>query len=82
MIRIFPNDSVEAREGLKRVVRRSREQETGEYDFVELARAGVAGVTEIDAAGYKGAIEIKLISSRVGGRGIVASRGVKAGDCF
>lgn len=81
MIRASPAPVIEAEEGMRLVELRLREQKKGEYPLVDFLREGLKGpLGLIDAADYKGAIEIKRLPSRGGGRGIVASRDVKQGE--
>ncbi|BGP36476.1 hypothetical protein JCM10449v2_000377 [Rhodotorula kratochvilovae] len=74
--------SVEGMEGAQRIVKMLRESRTGEYDWRELALwEEEKDAKEGPAVGdFVGPVEVVEREGRGGGRGIVATRDIKAGE--
>ncbi|KAI0720343.1 hypothetical protein C8T65DRAFT_602814 [Cerioporus squamosus] len=64
---------------IERCDARSSEQATGQYDWVTSFRTAKKKI-RLDVAGYTGAMEVRTMTHRGGGRGIVATKDLKAGD--
>ncbi|GAA6041925.1 hypothetical protein JCM8097_000225 [Rhodosporidiobolus ruineniae] len=74
------SSSEEGKEGKKRVVKMRHETETGEYDWRELASVVGPEGRDLEMGDYVGPIEVVEMEGKGGGRGVVATRDVKAGD--
>ncbi|KAG8962310.1 Cell wall alpha-1,3-glucan synthase ags1 [Tulasnella sp. 419] len=59
---------------------RMKEQSTGEYDITEMYKLSQTPGERIDVADYVGNVEVKAIPLRGGGRGVVASKNLRAGE--
>ncbi|KAG8931579.1 hypothetical protein FRC02_002507 [Tulasnella sp. 418] len=59
---------------------RVREQETGDYEVVGIYRRSKSEGVRVDVADFVGNIEVASMKSRGGGRGVVATRELKAGE--
>lgn len=68
-------------DGVTRSEARTREQSQGSYDWTKMLSDGrAAEVPRLDVADFVGPVRFQTMPSRGGGRGVVASRRVKAGD--
>lgn len=56
------------------------ETENGEYRWVDTFHEGQALVPRLDVASYTGPIQVESLAGRGGGRGVIASRDIQAGD--
>ncbi|KPV78180.1 uncharacterized protein RHOBADRAFT_40724 [Rhodotorula graminis WP1] len=74
--------SAEGRECVQRVERMLRESATGEYDWRQIVKDSDEGVDEkeLSLGDYVGPVKVVEIKGRGGGRGIVATRDIKAGE--
>ncbi|GAA5901661.1 hypothetical protein JCM8208_001569 [Rhodotorula glutinis] len=73
--------STEGRAGLQRVERMLHESATGEYDWRQIVKDSDDGVKhELAVGDYVGPVKVAEIGGRGGGRGIVATRDIKAGE--
>ncbi|RPD66941.1 hypothetical protein L227DRAFT_515885 [Lentinus tigrinus ALCF2SS1-6] len=64
---------------IERCRARQTEQSTGHYDWPSLFRTAKQKI-RLDVADYTGAVEIRTMAQRGGGRGVVATKDVQAGD--
>ncbi|BGO93671.1 hypothetical protein NBRC10512_004464 [Rhodotorula toruloides] len=69
----------EAVEGLERVQRKIRESEEGSYDWRKLEKIAETE-TRLDAGDFIGPIKLVNMEGRGGGRGVVATRDIEAGE--
>ncbi|KAI0722769.1 hypothetical protein C8Q76DRAFT_793778 [Earliella scabrosa] len=58
---------------------RITERETGQYDFVSLIRTAKQKI-RLDVANYMGSLEVRQMTERGGGRGVVATADVDVGE--
>ena len=80
LLQNFPT-SQQAEEGIAKCEAREKESATGEYDFLEMYRAGKkGGAVRFDIGDYQGPVKSEQIATRGGGRGMVATRNIRAGD--
>lgn len=72
----------EAQEGKARVERKLRESATGDYDWLGMYEKALhpEEYPEQDVGDYVGPMVIKTTSQRGGGRGVFATRDIKAGE--
>ena len=71
----------QAVDGIAKCEAREKESATGEYDFLGMYQAGKkGGAVRLDVADYHGPIKVEQIAARGGGRGVVATRDIKAGE--
>lgn len=73
----YPRNA-DARTELRRVEKRIREAQTGEYDFVSMYEQAKATPPIIDCATYKGPVALREAPGR--GKGLFTTKPVKAGD--
>ncbi|GAA6028992.1 hypothetical protein JCM8097_001541 [Rhodosporidiobolus ruineniae] len=71
---------VEGKDGKKRVEKMLREVKTGGFDFRELEDALLPGAPDLEVGDYVGPIKAVELEGRGGGRGIVTTRDVSAGE--
>ncbi|EGU11575.1 Proteophosphoglycan ppg4 [Rhodotorula toruloides ATCC 204091] len=69
----------EAAEGLERVERKIRESEKGDYDWRKLEQVAETE-TRLDVGDFIGPIKLVNMEGRGGGRGVVATRDIEAGE--
>lgn len=80
LLQTFPT-SQQAKDGIAKCEAREKEAATGEFDFVGMYKAGKkGGAVRLDVADYQGPMKVEEIATRGGGRGIVATRQIKAGE--
>ena len=73
--------SNKAKEGIAKCEAREKQATIGEYDFLSMYRAGLMiGALRLDIADYQGPIKVEEIASRGGGRGMIATRNIRAGE--
>ncbi|KAG8848973.1 hypothetical protein FRB91_010354 [Serendipita sp. 411] len=70
----------EAHLGVQRCEKRVSEQKDGSFDWNALFKETISSGNELDVANFVGPIKIAPLSNRGGGRGIVATRSVVAGE--
>ncbi|KAF8580588.1 hypothetical protein K439DRAFT_1619696 [Ramaria rubella] len=73
------NDS-EANAWLHRARLRDEEKHTGRYDWLQIFLNSQKTQFALDLADYVGSVEVVKLPSRGGGRGIVATQDIKAGE--
>ncbi|GAA6028983.1 hypothetical protein JCM8097_001537 [Rhodosporidiobolus ruineniae] len=73
------SSSVEGKDGENRVDKMLHEAQTGEYDWDEFEAAAFGG-SKLDIGDFVGPVEVLQLAGRGGGRGIVATRDVNAGE--
>ncbi|BGP10157.1 hypothetical protein JCM10049v2_006040 [Rhodotorula toruloides] len=71
--------SKEGAEGKKRIERKLRERDTGGYDWRELEKLAETQ-TRLDVGDFIGPIKVVEMQGRGGGRGVVATRDIEAGE--
>ena len=73
--------SADALASVQRVERMLHESATGEYDWRQIVKAADAGVKhELAVGDYVGPVQVVELEGRGGGRGVVATRDIKAGE--
>ncbi|GAA5837338.1 hypothetical protein JCM9279_005657 [Rhodotorula babjevae] len=72
--------SADALSSAQRVGRMLHESATGEYDWRQIVKDEDAGVKHDSVGDYVGPITVAEIEGRGGGRGVVATRDIKAGE--
>lgn len=72
-------DDPAANSWIERSGARSRERSTGQYDWASLFRTAKKKV-RLDVAEYTGAMEVRTMTHRGGGRGVVATKDLQVGD--
>ncbi|KAG8870688.1 hypothetical protein FRC20_011417 [Serendipita sp. 405] len=70
----------EALSGIQRCNKRIEEQKNGNFDWTRLCEEILSPDNELDVADFLGPIKIALLANRGGGRGIVATRNIVAGE--
>ncbi|KAG8995510.1 hypothetical protein FRB90_000169 [Tulasnella sp. 427] len=75
----FPSEATSSRQWIEKCHKRRQENETGNYNWVEMYNTSLSN-PRLDVADYKGDIEVVAISSRGGGRGVVTTADVVAGQ--
>ncbi|BGP34145.1 hypothetical protein JCM10296v2_005960 [Rhodotorula toruloides] len=71
--------SKEGIEGKERIERKLRERDTGVYDWRELEKLAETQ-TKLDIGDFIGSIKVVEMQERGGGRGVVATREIEAGE--
>lgn len=73
---------VEGTNGLLRMNRRLKESRNAEYDWVSIFKAGTDFKTEnrMNVANFVGPIQVQAMTTRGGGRGIIATRDIAVGE--
>jgi len=80
LLQIDP-DKIEGKDGKKRVEKMLRESKTGEYDWRALEKDKIAKPGPgLNVGDFVGPIRVVEMSERGGGRGIIASRDIAAGE--
>ncbi|GAA6028981.1 hypothetical protein JCM8097_001536 [Rhodosporidiobolus ruineniae] len=74
------SSSVEGEEGKKRAEKMLREAQTGEYDMKELEGARDRRAVDTAVGDFLGPIEVVEVEGSGGGRGVVATRDIEAGE--
>ena len=73
------SDDSAADSWIERCRARQSEQSTGQYDWPSLFRTAKHKI-RLDVADYTGAMEVRTMEQRGGGRGVVATKDLRAGD--
>ncbi|BGO93672.1 hypothetical protein NBRC10512_004463 [Rhodotorula toruloides] len=71
--------SKEGAEGKKRIERKLRETNEGEYDWRELEKQAKTNM-RLDVGDFVGPVKLVKMEGRGGGRGLVATRSIEAGE--
>ncbi|BGP34114.1 hypothetical protein JCM10296v2_005929 [Rhodotorula toruloides] len=71
--------SKEGAEGKKRIERKMRETNKGEYDWRELEKQAKTNL-RLDVGNFVGTVKLVKMEGRGGGRGVVATRDIEAGE--
>ncbi|GAA6013621.1 hypothetical protein JCM10207_004793 [Rhodosporidiobolus poonsookiae] len=79
-VREADQSSADGKDGVKRVKKMLHESKTGEYDWQALEGARAEkGVRQVDMGDFVGPVKVVKLEKRGGGRGVVATRDIKAG---
>lgn len=71
----------EALQGEERVIRKLKESQTGSYDWTSLfERTFASQLARLDVGNYLGPISVKTATARGGGRGVFATKAIRAGE--
>ncbi|BGP18672.1 hypothetical protein JCM10213_002916 [Rhodosporidiobolus nylandii] len=70
----------EGKAGKQRVEKMVREAKTGEFDWTELKKVSSVGGGEAQVGDFFGPLKVEELKGRGGGRGVVATRDIKAGE--
>ncbi|KAG8910818.1 hypothetical protein FRC00_007486 [Tulasnella sp. 408] len=76
----FPSETGTCRPWVEKSRKRRQESETGSYNWVEMYTASLSKARRLDVADYKGDIEVVALPTRGGGRGVVVTEDVIAGQ--
>ncbi|KAG8944882.1 hypothetical protein FRC04_001415 [Tulasnella sp. 424] len=76
----FPSEGVSCTTWTEKCRKRRQENETGSYNWLEMYTASLSKTRRLDVADYKGEIEVVSLPTRGGGRGVIATKDVVAGQ--
>ncbi|KAG8908311.1 hypothetical protein FRC01_007456 [Tulasnella sp. 417] len=76
----FPSEAVSCNQWIERCRKRRQENETGSYNWLEMYTASLSKARRLDVADYKGDIEVVSLPTRGGGRGVIVTKDVIAGQ--
>ena len=66
--------------GLAKTQNLLEQSRSGTYDWAELIKTGNSATAKLDVADFRGPIKVVKLAARGGGRGIVTTRDVNAGE--
>ncbi|KAG8909175.1 hypothetical protein FRC01_007094 [Tulasnella sp. 417] len=76
----FPSEAASCEPWVERCRKRRQENETGSYNWLEMYAASLSKARRLDVADYKGDIEVVAFPTRGGGRGVIVTEDVTAGQ--
>ncbi|KAG8944881.1 hypothetical protein FRC04_001414 [Tulasnella sp. 424] len=76
----FPSERVPCTTWAEKCRKRRQQTETGNYDWLEMYTTSLSKTKRLDVADYKGDIEVVAFPTRGGGRGVIATKDVVAGQ--